>query len=44
MTHQNKSIEQSENIAQINRNNRSFINNSIFDNDNKLLCIQCNKN
>jgi len=41
MTHQNKSIEQSQRIGQINRNNRVFINDSIYNNQDKLLCSIC---
>jgi late competence protein required for DNA uptake (superfamily II DNA/RNA helicase) len=39
----NKSVEQSQRIGQINRNNRVFINDSVYNNQDKLLCVQCNK-
>ena len=39
----NKSVEQSQRIGQINRNNRVFINDSVYNNQDKLLCSNCEK-
>ncbi len=43
MQHQNKSVEQSQRLNQQNYNNRVFINDSIYDNEHKLLCSICEK-
>ncbi len=39
----NKSVEQSQTIRQINRNNRDFIYNSVYTNDKNLMCVSCEK-
>ena len=39
----NKSVEQSQTIRQINRNNRDFIYNSVYTNEKKLMCVSCEK-
>ena len=38
-----KIVQESERIIQVNYNNRNFINDSIYNNDNKLLCSKCIK-
>jgi len=40
---ENKSVEQSQRLNQQNYNNRVFINDSVYNNENKLLCSICEK-
>ncbi len=39
----NKSVEQSQTLRQINHDNRDFINNSVYTNEKKLMCVRCEK-
>jgi len=38
-----KIVQESERITQVNSDNRNFINDSIYNNEEKLLCSKCIK-
>jgi hypothetical protein len=43
MSNKDRIINQSQKILNANKSKRGFIANSIFDNDKKLICLECAK-
>ena len=43
MSNKDRIINQNQKILNANKSKRSFIGNSIFNNDTRLICLECNR-